>query len=53
MRYVLAVLLPPVAVFMYGTPGQALLNVLLTLIAWVPGVIHALIVVSNSPRARM
>ena len=48
MRYVLAILLPPVAVLMYGRPGQALLNVVLTLIAWLPGVVHALIVISNA-----
>lgn len=42
---ILSILLPPVAVFMKrGFGGAFLLNVLLTLIGWIPGVIHALIV---------
>jgi len=47
LKVVLAVLLPPLAVFMdSGLGGQFLLNVLLTIIGlWVVGVIHALIVV--------
>ncbi len=52
MRYLLAILLPPVAVFLHGSPGQTLLNVLLTLIAWLPGVIHALLVVNKAPAGR-
>lgn len=47
MLYLLAILLPPVAVLMAGKPGQALLNVLLTLLLWIPGMIHALLVVNN------
>lgn len=46
MLYLLAILLPPVAVLMVGKPIQALLNVVLTLCFWIPGVIHALLVVS-------
>ncbi|MEZ5528071.1 MAG: YqaE/Pmp3 family membrane protein [Gammaproteobacteria bacterium] len=45
MRYIIAIFLPPVAVFLCGKPLQALLNILLTLLFWVPGVIHALLVV--------
>jgi len=47
MRYLLAFLLPPVAVLLVGKPIQALLNLVLTVLGWVPGVIHALIVISN------
>ena len=47
MRYVLAFILPPAAVLLCGKPGAALLNLLLTLLGWVPGIIHALIMVSN------
>lgn len=47
MRYLLAIVLPPVAVLMCGKPVQALLNCLLTLCIWVPGIIHALFVVSS------
>lgn len=42
---VLNLLLPPVAVFMkHGLGGTFLLNVLLTLVGWLPGVIHAFVV---------
>jgi uncharacterized membrane protein YqaE (UPF0057 family) len=42
----LAIILPPVAVLMCGKPFQALLNCFLTLFLWVPGVIHAILVVN-------
>lgn len=45
--YLLAILLPPVAVLLCGKPIQALLNVILTLIFWIPGVIHAFMVVNE------
>ncbi len=45
MRYFLAIVLPPLAVLLTGRPGQAALNLVLTLLGWVPGVIHALLVV--------
>jgi uncharacterized membrane protein YqaE (UPF0057 family) len=47
MRYVLAILLPPVAVLICGKPVQALLNFILTLFLWIPGVVHACFVVHN------
>ena len=47
MLYPLAILLPPVAVLRCGKPGQALLNVILTLCLWVPGALHALLVVTS------
>jgi uncharacterized membrane protein YqaE (UPF0057 family) len=47
MLYIVAILLPPLAVLLAGKPFQALLNLLLTLLLYVPGLIHALIVVSN------
>ena len=47
MRYLLAIILPPLAVFLCGKPLQAVLNILLTLAFWVPGVIHALFVVHS------
>jgi len=43
--YLLAIILPPVAVLFCGKPIQAVLNVLLTLCLWVPGIIHACMVV--------
>lgn len=47
MLYLLAIVLPPVAVLLTGRPGQAALNLLLTLLLWVPGVVHAVLVVSE------
>lgn len=44
MRYLLAIILPPVAVLVCGKPIQAILNLVLTLIFWIPGMIHALFV---------
>ena len=43
----LAIVLPPLAVLLCGKPIQALLNVGLTILLWVPGVIHAWSVVSD------
>jgi uncharacterized membrane protein YqaE (UPF0057 family) len=45
MRYLLAIVLPPVAVLSCGKPVQFLLNILLTLFFWVPGMLHAILVV--------
>ena len=47
MRYILAIFLPPVAVFLCGKPIQGIINIFLTLAFFVPGVIHALFVVHN------
>ena len=47
MLYLVAILLPPLAVLLAGKPFQALINVVLTLMIWIPGVIHALLVVNN------
>jgi len=42
LTIILAILLPPLAVALQkGLSGSFWLNVLLTLIGWVPGVIHA------------
>jgi uncharacterized membrane protein YqaE (UPF0057 family) len=45
MLYLVAILLPPLAVLLAGKPVQALLNILLTLFFWIPGMLHALFVV--------
>lgn len=47
MLYLLAILLPPVAVLVAGKPVQAVLNIFLTLMLWVPGMIHAIMVISS------
>jgi uncharacterized membrane protein YqaE (UPF0057 family) len=50
--YLLAIVLPPVAVLFCGKPFQAFLNFFLTLFFYVPGLIHALLVVNNSKAER-
>ena len=45
--FLLAVLLPPVAVFLCGKPFQAILSIFLTICFWFPGIIHALFVVQS------
>lgn len=51
LMILLAIFLPPVAVGLErGLGGSLLLNILLTLLAWLPGAIHALIVVLAAPR---
>lgn len=47
MRYLIAILLPPLAVLLCGKPVQFVINILLTLAFWIPGMIHALLVVHN------
>ena len=47
MLYLLALLLPPLAVLLCGKPFQALLNILLTILVYFPGMIHAILVVNN------
>jgi uncharacterized membrane protein YqaE (UPF0057 family) len=53
VRLLLAIILPPVAVMLCGKWSDVPLNVLLTLCAWFPGVVHAvLIVIAPSGRHR-
>lgn len=47
MLYLLAIILPPVAVLICGKPIQAILNLILTLILWIPGIVHAIFVVHS------
>ena len=45
--YILAILLPPVAVALHtGLAGPTIINILLTMLGWLPGVIHAFIVLA-------
>jgi uncharacterized membrane protein YqaE (UPF0057 family) len=42
IRLLLAIVLPPVAVFLTaGVSSALIINILLTLLGWVPGIIHA------------
>lgn len=45
MLWFLAIAAPPLAVLAAGRPGAALLNVPLTVAGWLPGVLHAILVV--------
>ncbi|EAR14309.1 MULTISPECIES: YqaE/Pmp3 family membrane protein [Robiginitalea] len=45
LTIILNLLLPPVAVFMqHGVGTTLLISILLTLLGWLPGVIHAFLV---------
>ena len=46
--YLLAILFPPLAVLICGKPIQALINVALCFLLWIPAVIHAWSIVSES-----
>ena len=48
MLYLLAVIFPPLAVLLCGKPVQAMLNLVLTVCLWLPGLIHAIFVVNES-----
>lgn len=42
LRIILAILVPPLGVFLaYGVSSTLLINILLTLLGWLPGSIHA------------
>lgn len=45
-KIILAIILPPVGVFLeVGCGSQLLLNILLTILGYIPGIIHALYVI--------
>ena len=47
MRYFLCFICPPLAIFTTGKMGSFVLNIILTLFLWIPGVIHAILVVNK------
>ena len=47
MLYLHSFLCPPLAILLCGKPFQAIFSILFCLLYWIPGVIWALIVVSN------
>ncbi|MDZ7755924.1 YqaE/Pmp3 family membrane protein [Rhodohalobacter sp.] len=48
IRLILAILLPPVGVFLtVGIGGAFWLNILLTILGYVPGIIHAVWVIAK------
>jgi len=46
--YLIAILCPPLAVLFSGKPIQALINIILSLLFYFPGLIHAIMVVKDS-----
>ncbi|MCY7275479.1 MAG: YqaE/Pmp3 family membrane protein [Phormidesmis sp. CAN_BIN44] len=49
VRFLLAIVLPPLAVFLNsGISSALLINILLTLLGWVPGIIHAVWVLQKT-----
>jgi len=52
MIYLIAILLPPLAVLLQGKVIQFLLSIPLTLCFWLPGVIHAILVINNEKAER-
>ena len=55
INIIAAILLPPLGVFLtMGVSPALLINVLLTLLGWIPGIIHALWIISKqSEQARV
>jgi uncharacterized membrane protein YqaE (UPF0057 family) len=45
--YLIAIIFPPLAVLLAGKPIQAVLNLVLTLFFYIPGLIHAILVVHD------
>ena len=49
---ILAFVFPPVLVIIKGAPGQFAVNLLLTIFFWIPGIIHALMVLNQSMKKK-
>ena len=48
IRVILSILLPPLGVFLQvGFTGQCFLNILLTLLGYIPGIIHAVWIIAK------
>lgn len=45
--YLVAMICPPLAVLICGKPIQAILNLFLCLLLWLPGIIHAWVIVKE------
>ncbi|HEY9657831.1 MAG TPA: YqaE/Pmp3 family membrane protein [Allocoleopsis sp.] len=52
LRYILGILVPPVGIFLtFGISTTLLINILLTLLGWLPGSIHAVWAISKYDEA--
>ena len=47
LRYFFCIVLPPLAVLLTGRPMSFFLSLLLTVLGWIPGIIHAILVVND------
>jgi len=48
VRIIFAILLPPLGVFLQvGIKGQFWLNILLTLLGYIPGIVHAVWIIAK------
>lgn len=48
VRIIIAILLPPLGVFLQvGFGGQFWLNILLTLLGYIPGIVHAVYIIAK------
>jgi uncharacterized membrane protein YqaE (UPF0057 family) len=52
VKWILAIFLPPLAVLIWGTFLSAVINLILTLFFWIPGVIHAIAVINDQDAKR-
>lgn len=52
LRVILAILLPPLGVFLQvGFGAQFWINVLLTILGYFPGIVHAVYIIASRPEA--
>jgi uncharacterized membrane protein YqaE (UPF0057 family) len=52
LRFILAILVPPLGIFLtYGVSATLGINILLTLLGWVPGSIHAVWAIAKHEEA--
>lgn len=48
MLYILAIIFPPLAVLLSGfRPISFIFSIVLTMLLWIPGIIHAILVVND------
>ena len=52
MLYIIAIFLPPLAVLLTGRIGSFFLNILLTILGFIPGLIHAVIVIRDQKHSK-
>ncbi|KIL52114.1 YqaE/Pmp3 family membrane protein [Jeotgalibacillus soli] len=52
MLYILAIIFPPLAVLFTGKFGHFLLNIVLTFLGYIPGLIHAIIIIRDQKQKK-